>query len=212
MKEVYAVGMPRCASVYFHDVVRYIAERVGVKVLNDAVDGHQHLPYSSSLGLCRDRQIFGIYRDIRDVVVSVYFYVRDIPSHPLDPVVKGKRVKESVDILITHPNCLSRYVCWFLGYWGKPFVHLVSYEQATGPHASITFRQLFRYLGVDVPLDVVDRALRVNSLESRLRRDWVHDRKLADFRYYLTAGQIEEIEQLYSVFFELTGYRRIFGE
>jgi len=211
MKEVYAVGMPRSASVYFHDVVRYIAERVGVRVLNDAIDGHQHLPYSSSLGLCKDRQIFGIYRDIRDVVVSVYFYVRDIPIHPLDLVVKGKGLKESIDMLITHPNCLSRYVCWFLGYWGKPFVHLVSYEQATGPHASITFRQLFGHLGVDVPLDVVDRALRANILESRLRRDWVHDRKLADFRYYLTTGQIEEIEQLYSVFFELTGYRRIFG-
>jgi len=209
MKGVYAVGMPRSASVYFHDVIRYIAKRVGVQVLNDAVDGHQHLPYSSSLGLCRDRQVFGIYRDIRDVVVSVYFYVRDIPSHPLDPVVKGKRLRESIDILIDHPNCLSRYVNWFLGYWGEPFVHLVSYEWATGPHASIVFRQLFRYLGVDAPLDVVDRALQVNGLESRLRRDWVHDRKLAGFRYYLTAGQIEKIEQLYSAFFELTGYKRV---
>ena len=211
MKEVYAVGMPRSASVYFHDVTRYIAGRVGVQVLNDAVDGHQHLPYSGSLGLCKDRQVFGIYRDIRDVVVSVYFYVRDIPAHPLDPVVKGKGLRESIGVLIDHPNCLSRYVNWFLGYWGKPFVHLVAYEQATGPHASIVFRQLFRCLGVDIPLDVVNRALHVNSLENRLRRDWVHDRKLDDFRFYLTTSQIKRIEQLYSVFFELTGYRRIFG-
>lgn len=225
-KELYVVGMPRSASEFFYYVLSDIAEDTkAYKVITQVGEGRQHLTYGKTFMLCKTRQVTGIYRDIRDVLVSTYFYVMRLHEQMLDPRVFANRegiVKEKLhehplyesikncnsdsdafDILIDHPNCLDRYVKWFRDYYGKPFVYLVKYDNMISSAQRETLLNMFRDLDIDVPLSAIVQALQKNTYDHHKQDNPVHyDKELSrSYRIHLSKKQIQHIEWKYRDFF-----------
>ncbi len=228
-KELFVVGMPKSGSVFFHTIISDIVRQINhnINILNDSAHGQQHLTYSSRLRLNKYRQVFGSYRDLRDVIVSTYFYVMNhhkigpdiikndpkqgTGKHPLYDSIKGLSFKESIDKLIFHENSLFRYNNWLMNYWDRPFVHLVKFEDITSENSDKIFQELFTKIGIEVPLGIIKKALHNNSLEKLHKKNPIHNRdgKIGKFRDFLSYEQIKKIEKTYNKFFKLTEYRKI---
>lgn len=228
-RELYVVGMPKSGSVFYHNVISDIVRQINhnICILNDANRGHQHLMYSPVLRLNKYRQVFGSYRDLRDVIVSTYFYVMDhhnigpeilkkdaghsTGEHPLYDSIKSLSFEKSINKLIFHENCLIRYNKWLLGYWNRLFVNLVAYEDIVSRDNQKIFQSLFKKIGIKISSEVIEKALNNNSFEEMHKKNPIHnkDGKIGKFMDFLNHEQIENIEKTYSEFFKLTGYKKI---
>lgn len=231
-KELHVVGMPRSASEFFYYVISDIAkETKAYKVITQVGEGRQHLTYCMTYVLCKDRQVAGIYRDIRDVLVSTYFYVmklheqmitprlyankegivkEQLHEHPLYESIKDcESDSDAFDVLIDHPNCLDRYVKWYRDYYGKPFVYLVKYDDMISSAQRETLLRMFEDLDIDVPLSAIVKALQKNTYDHHEQDNPVHyDKELIrPYDIHLSRKQIQCIETKYTDFFVEAGYQ-----
>jgi len=210
--DLYVVGMPKSGSEFFYHVIYDIIKKIdeNVRIINIVGGGKQHLIYDKTIGLNKRRQVFGIYRDLRDVVVSAYFYaIGQGKIHHLHNSVKDLEFNEAIDKLIVHEKSMLRYNKWFLDYYNKKYVSLVKFEDITSENNVMIFTNLFRNIGIDVPSKIIEESLEKNSFNKLKKKDPVHykDGKKEKYKKYLSEKQINKITKKFHKYFELTGYK-----
>ena len=211
-RDLYVVGMPKSGSEFFYKVIFDISKELdeNIRIINKVGGGKQHLVYERTIGLSKKRQVFGVYRDLRDVVVSVYFYVMGQGKiHSLYDPIKNLRFNEAIDKLIDHDNGLVRYNKWFLNYYDKKHVHLVKFEDITSENNEMIFKKLFKMIDVDVPLQIIKQSLEKYSFSKLKKQDPIHynDGQKEKYKEHLSKKQINKIIRKFNKFYELTGYK-----
>jgi hypothetical protein len=176
-------------------------------------NGHCHLPYDD-FKLSHSAPLIGIYRDVRDVIVSAYYLNERRKAHGrtghiwLNDLTDGKDPSDAVMAMCRDEehDVLGSYLDWFLGFTGKPHVMLLRFEHVTQYKYGVF--DALHGMGFNVPRHAYDNAWQAYAYK-RLRK--------AHPEHYRTGGRstwVEElddkvvrcIEQKCAAFFELTGY------
>lgn len=210
--DLYVVGMPKSGSEFFYKVISNIVKEIdeNIRIINMVGGGKQHLIYDKTIGLNKRRQVFGVYRDIRDAIISAYFYAKGQGElHHLYDVVKNLKFDEAIDKLIDYDKSAIRYNKWFLGYYNKEYVNLVKFEDITSKGNELIIKQLFRNINVNVSTKVIKKSLEKYSFKKMKKKDPVHykDGNKKKYKKYLSKEQIEKIIKKYNKFYELAGYK-----
>lgn len=188
--DLYVVGMPKSGSEFFYHVIYDIINKIDedIRIINMVGSGKQHIIYDKTIGLNKRRQVFGIYRDLRDVVVSAYFYaIGQGKIHHMHDLVKDLNFNEAINKLIVHEKSLLRYNRWFLDYYNKEYVNLVKFEDITSENNEMMFKNLFKNIGIDVPLKIIKESLEKNSFNKLKKR----------ILYIIKMGKKKSIKSIY---------------
>lgn len=181
MEALYFSGMPRSGSQWLHQVLHRLKERVDLPLRV----AHNHKPHEE-FTLSAEAPLIGIYRDIRDVVVSAYFLnerrkEEGLEAHPwINKLTEGRTFDEGIRAMIEDPEhmVLKRYMDWYISFFGKPHVMLLRFEDATQNRYAIY--EALHGLGFEVPLEAYLEAMEAYAYK-RL--------KVAHPEHYRTGGR-----------------------
>lgn len=205
--------MPRSGSQWLHKLLWRLYEAGVLRMMQ----AHNHNHYGAGNNAPRPITgwpTLGIYRDIRDVIVSAYYLNerrKEVGkgAHPwINALTEGKSPAEGI-----HAMCLDQehaildsYLGWFRSYWGQPHVLLLRFEDTV--HRRYAVYEALAGLGFAVPQETYDAAW--DAL------DWKRMAK-AHPEHYRTRGQstwertlvpetVRLIEEKCGWFFERTEY------
>lgn len=107
-----------------------------------------------------------IYRDLRDVAVSYYFYVKQTPWHPQYNIYKNLTVEEGLQYF-AH-NLLSEYVEW-IESWTKiadnSLKLILRYEDLLS-HPEIELLKIAKHCGLDDSSEKIEEIVKINSFSN----------------------------------------------
>lgn len=112
-----------------------------------------------------------LYRDLRDVAVSYYFYVLNTPWHADYKALKGTNVQEGIRYFIQ--NRLPEFSLWMRSWRDNRDVEqslMVSYEEMLDD-TSCVIRKIFTLFGLEVDEQCIQKIVMGNSFKSLESKD-----------------------------------------
>lgn len=149
-----------------------------------------------------------LYRDLRDVAVSNFFYVRDTPWHPEHPHYKGKSVEEG--LLVFAERTLEAYADWVRSWHANRDHELslvVRYEQILEDPAGWMTR-VAAHFGLDDSPEMIGRIVEASSMDKmrQSKGSFVRKGKAGDWRNHFTDRVTEAFRSRIGAFLIEFGY------
>jgi hypothetical protein len=112
-----------------------------------------------------------LYRDLRDVAISWFYYVKNEQEHFLHNTVKDMSLNEGIEFFAE--NRLGGYASWIRG-WRENRDRLNSIEityEALLQDTRTVFAELARFFSIKLSDRLLDKIVRVHSFRSQAGRD-----------------------------------------
>tara|TARA_E500000318_G_scaffold85651_4_gene81840 strand:+ start:19663 stop:20568 length:906 start_codon:yes stop_codon:yes gene_type:complete len=107
-----------------------------------------------------------LYRDLRDVAVSNFFYVRNTPWHPEHAIYKGTDLRTG--LIRFAERTLGAYSDWIYS-WHKnhdpDLCHIIRYEQLLENDAA-TLKQVATHFQLDASDETIEKITKANSFSA----------------------------------------------
>ncbi len=161
-----------------------------------------------------------MYRDLRDVAVSWYFYLKNVAiNHPLHEIVATMDVDEGVDYFIDNDNgsdSLYLYMQWLNMWFNNRYSNnsmLIKYEDMLVDTRK-EFKNILDFYEINISDDVVDTIVEKHRfINSTNRSPGEQDvssfnRKgiAGDWKNYFSASHVEKFKNIAGQFLIDTGY------
>jgi len=208
-RKLHFSGMPRSGSQWMHKILWGLKEKADLPVCVQ----HNHREYSA-FKISYRAPLIGIYRDIRDVIVSAYYLnekrkEHGKEAHPwINRLTEGLPIDEGIHAMCVDPDhqVPRRYRDWYLSFTGKPYVCLLRFEQVTQQPSAIF--DALASLGFEVPRSTYNEVWGAFAYKRMRKAHPEHYRTggQSTWRKVLKPETVNLIERECRAFFELADY------